>query len=133
MQDRVFRRIDALWGGGGGWTGGIFYFPWHRHQIDFIVSSERPWQSGVNGIVKIPKRSCRSRCRTQPVTVRSPVQANALLPTRPQGSPIPCQRNMIKICHDVCLLPLLKCYYFIILIDCKINIEAYDVTLSMDY
>ena len=46
-------------------TGGIFYFPWHRHQIEGTDgSSERHWQSGVNGIVKVPKRSYRSGIRT---------------------------------------------------------------------
>ena len=30
-------------------------------------------------------------------------------------------------------LPLLKCYYFIILIGCKINVEGIDVTLGIDY
>ena len=30
---------------------GIFYFPWHRHQI------ERHWQSGVKEIAKVSKRS----------------------------------------------------------------------------
>ena len=45
----------------------------------FSVSSERHWQSGVNGIAKVPKRKVfRSGIRTQPGTVRSPVQANAL-------------------------------------------------------
>ena len=45
-------------------TGGIFYFPWHRHHMDRrnrrlnSVSSERHWQSGVNGIAKVQKRSC---------------------------------------------------------------------------
>ena len=46
-------------------TGGIFYFPWHRHQIEgtdgFSVSSKRHWQSRVNGIVKVPKRSFPQR------------------------------------------------------------------------
>ena len=43
---------------------GIFYFPWHRHQIEakkgptaFSVSSERHWQSGVKEIAKVSKRS----------------------------------------------------------------------------
>ena len=47
VQGSVFRRIDALLGefrvGGGVHdrqlhipvrTGGVFYFPWHRHQIE---------------------------------------------------------------------------------------------------
>ena len=39
---------------------GIFYFPWHRHQVEgvksFIVSSERPGQSGVNEVAQISKQ-----------------------------------------------------------------------------
>ena len=39
---------------------GIFYLPWHRHQIEwkngFRVSSERHWQSGVKEIAKVSKR-----------------------------------------------------------------------------
>ena len=43
------------------------------------VSSERHWQSGVNGIAKVPKRKVfRSGILTRPGTVRSPVQANTL-------------------------------------------------------
>ena len=60
-------RIDALLGGltvthsSADWWGlllGVFCFPWHRHQIPtaFTVSSERHWQSGLNGIAKVPKR-----------------------------------------------------------------------------
>ena len=41
-------------------TDGIFYFPWHRHQIEgtngFSVSSEIHWQSGVKEIAKVSKR-----------------------------------------------------------------------------
>ena len=64
-------------------TGGVFYFPWHRHQIEgpttFSVSSEKDWESRVNGIAKVPKRTVlRSGIRTRPGTVQLPVQANAL-------------------------------------------------------
>ena len=59
------------------WTGGIFYFPWHRHQIE-----------GTNGfyclvrktLAKRGKRNCQSseakcfcRSETRTTTVRSPV------------------------------------------------------------
>ena len=63
-----------------------FYYHLHttrRHQIEgptaFSVSSEIPWQSGVNGIVKVPKRSCRSGIRTQyhPPVQRSTHSATA--------------------------------------------------------
>ena len=44
----------------------------------FSVSSERHWQGGVNGIAKVPKRSCPQRDSNPSRNVRSPVQANAL-------------------------------------------------------
>ena len=49
-------------------TGGIFFtFPGiDKGPTTFSVSSERHWQSGVNGIAKVPKRSCRSGIRTRP-------------------------------------------------------------------
>ena len=50
---------------------GIFYFPWHLGPTAFSVSSERQWQSGVNGIAQVPKRSCRSGIRTQDHLVAS--------------------------------------------------------------
>ena len=53
---------------------GIFYFPWHRHQIEgptaFSVSSERHWQSGVNEIAKVSKRyQTVSGIRTREVAI----------------------------------------------------------------
>ena len=58
-------------------TGGIFSFPCHRHQIEgttaFSVSSKKQ-----NGIAKVTKRSF-PQCDSNPaMTVRSPVQSNAL-------------------------------------------------------
>ena len=44
----------------------------------FSVSSERHWQGGVNGIAKVPKRSCPQWDSNPSRTVRSPLQANAL-------------------------------------------------------
>ena len=44
----------------------------------FSVPSERHWQSGVNGIAKVPKRSFPQWDSNPAGTVRSPVQANAL-------------------------------------------------------
>ena len=53
-----------------------------RHQSRgpsaFSVSSERHWQGWVNGIAKVPKRSCPQWDSNPTRTVRSPVQANAL-------------------------------------------------------
>ena len=63
-------------------TGGIFYFPWHRHQVEgtdgYSVSSERHCQSRVNAIAKVPERSFPQWDSNSAGTVRSPVQANAL-------------------------------------------------------
>ena len=67
-------------------TGGIFYFPWHRHQIEFTgltafsVSSERHWQCGVNGIAKVPKRSCPQWDSNPSRTVRSPQKLHQMPP-----------------------------------------------------
>ena len=38
----------------------------------FTVSSERHWQSGVNGIAKVPKRKVVTEVGLEPSTVRSP-------------------------------------------------------------
>ena len=55
------------------------------HQIEiqkgptaFSVSSEIYWQSGVNGIAKVPKRRFPQWDSNPAETVRSPVQANTL-------------------------------------------------------
>ena len=54
-------------------------FSWHRHHIEgtdgFRVSSDRHWQSVVNGIAKVPKRSFPQWDSNPAGTVRSPVQA----------------------------------------------------------
>ena len=88
-QRSVFRRIDALLGeftvGGGvhdSYTfqcGLVGYFTspgidtrW-KGPTAFSVSSERHWQSGVNGIAKVPKRTVfRSGIRTPDRPVASP-------------------------------------------------------------
>ena len=72
-------------------TGGIFYFPWHRHQIEgtphrtkkwptaFSVSSERHWQSGVKEIAKVSKRPQRDSnprplgCQSHALTTEPPL------------------------------------------------------------
>ena len=58
------------------------------------VSSERHWQSGVNGIAKVPKQSFPQWDSNPIRTVRSPAQANALThsataPSTPSRPPRP--------------------------------------------
>ena len=58
------------------------------------VSSKRHWQSGVNGIAKVPKQSFPQGDSNPIRTVRSPAQANALThsaiaPSTPSRPPRP--------------------------------------------
>ena len=50
----------------------LAYTPYRRDRRLLCVSSERHWQSGVNGIANVPKRSCRIGIRTQDHPVSSP-------------------------------------------------------------
>ena len=60
-------------------TGGIFYFPWHRHQIEgtngFYCLIRKTLASGVNGIAKVPKIKVFTEVELEPSNVRSPVDA----------------------------------------------------------
>ena len=66
----------------------------YKGPTDLSVSSERHWQSGVNGIAKVPKQSF-SQWDSNPIrTVRSPAQANdltysATAPSTPSRPPRP--------------------------------------------
>ena len=57
----------------------IFYFPWHRHQIEgtdgFYCLIRKTLASGVNGIAKVPKRKVFTEVGLEPSNVRSPVDA----------------------------------------------------------
>ena len=104
VQSSFFSRLDALLGGfrvGGGvhdsytfpQTGGIFYFPWQRHQIEgtngfycliriyCLIRKTLGRQSGVNGIAKVPKRKVFTKVGLEPSTVRSPVDSLTHLAT----------------------------------------------------
>ena len=65
--------------------GGIFYFPWHRHQIEgtngFYCLIRKTLASRVNGIGKVPKRKVFTEVGLEPSNVRSTPQ-----PTRPPVS-----------------------------------------------
>ena len=70
-------------------TGGIFYFPWHRHRIEgtngFYCIIRKTLASGVNGIAKVPKRKVFTEVGLEPSNVRSPVDAlthSAIAPHR---------------------------------------------------
>ena len=66
----------------------------------YSVSPERHWQSGVNGIAKVPKRGF-PQCDSNPGgTVRSPVQANVL--THSATAP-PSLRVCVCVCACVCV------------------------------
>ena len=74
-------------------TGGIVYFPWHRHQIvrrDQRLLLSHPKDtlaSGVNGIAKVPKRKVFTEVGLKPSTVRSsvdPQRPNPLRATAPR-------------------------------------------------
>ena len=58
---------------------GIFYFPWHRHQIEgtnsFYCLIRKTLASGVNGIAKVPKRKVFTEVGLEPSNVQSPVDA----------------------------------------------------------
>ena len=60
-------------------TSGIFYFPWHRHQIEgtngFYCLIRKTLASGVNGIAKVPNRKVFTEVGLEPSNVRSPVDA----------------------------------------------------------
>ena len=60
-------------------TGGIFYFPWHRHQIEgtdgFYCLIQKTLASGVNGIAKVPKRKVFTEVGLELSNVQSPVDA----------------------------------------------------------
>ena len=69
-------------------TGGIFYFPLHRHQIEgtngFYCLIRKTLASGVNGIAKVPKRKVfTDEVGLEPSNVRSPVDALTHLATAP--------------------------------------------------
>ena len=67
-------------------TGGVFYFPWHRHHIEgtdwFYVSP--PKDTGKAGKTELPKfRSEVAASGFEPRTTRSPVQRSTPLGHRP--------------------------------------------------
>ena len=81
----VWSIVDDEWGFRvGGWsprqlhipvrTGGIFYFPWHRHRIEgtngFYCLIRKRLASGVNGIAKVPKRKVFTLVNPPAKTVR---------------------------------------------------------------
>ena len=77
------------------------------------VSSERHWQSGVNGIAKVPKQSFPQRDSNPIRTVRSPAQANALThsaiaPSTPSRPPRPRLGHLAPILPPSSL-PRCKC------------------------
>ena len=77
-------------------TGGIFYFPWHRHQSpdrrDQRLLVSHPKDTGKEGLTELPKFRTQSRPQweSNPAgkNVRSPFKANALthLATTPPHS-----------------------------------------------
>ena len=74
--------IDDVWGfrvGKHSSADWIFYFPWHRHQIEgtngFYCIIRKTLASGVNGIAKVPKRKEFTEVGLEPSNVRSPVNA----------------------------------------------------------
>ena len=107
VQGSFFSRIDALLGGlecvairslvGGGvhdsytfQCGLVGYFTSPgidtRGTNAFTVSSERHWQSGVNGIAKVPMRKVFTEVGLEPSTVRSPVDGLTHSVTSPPHS-----------------------------------------------
>ena len=123
VQGSFFSRIDALLSGR--WsprqlhipvrTGGMFYFPWHRHQIE-----------GTNGLyclirktlAKRGKRNCQSSeeksyYRSVTRTIDRPVAGRRPSPLG-HRSPITCWMNVnsffgFLLSHDICLTQNFTC------------------------
>ena len=59
---------------------GIFYFPWHRHQIEgtnsFYCLIRKTLASGVNGIAKVPKRKVVTEVGLESSNVQSQTRHN---------------------------------------------------------
>ena len=116
-------------------TGGIFYFPWHRHQIEgtngFYCLIRKTLASGVNGIAKVPKRKVFTEVGLEPSNVRSPVDAlthSATAPPRKEANVAPIFKKGDK--HNPCNYRLIS--LTCIICKCMEHILVSNITQHLD-